>query len=243
MDIEATLDLHEKWLDGLPGGVQANFEDKVLQGANLQDANLRRASLLDVGLQRANLRNVDLREADLRGAYLYGANLGGADLSGAYLQEADLRGAYLYRADLGEADLSGAYLQEADLRYADLSGADLRWTDLQGANLSDYHDKLPSTGPFTCYKKVARGTILTLWVPREAYRTAALGTNKCRVSKALVVASTDNKQSWKPVFFTGTDLEYHLGQWAYPDGFNDDIRVSCSNGIHVFMTREEAENW
>ena len=33
------------------------------------------------------------------------------------------------------------------------------------------------------------------------------------------------------------------GDRVYPDGFDDDIRIQCSNGIHFFLTRAEAEEW
>ena len=34
-----------------------------------------------------------------------------------------------------------------------------------------------------------------------------------------------------------------IGQPTYPDSYDDDERVECSHGIHVFMTRQEAEEW
>ena len=36
---------------------------------------------------------------------------------------------------------------------------------------------------------------------------------------------------------------YTAGERIYPDSYNDDWRVECTNGIHFFMTREEAEDW
>ena len=52
------LEKHKKWLNGVPGGKEAD-------------------------LRGADLRGADLRWCDLRGAKLFGANLSGCELSGA----------------------------------------------------------------------------------------------------------------------------------------------------------------
>ena len=68
MNIKKILDLHEKWLNGVPGGERANLRCADLRGADLSDANLRCADLSDANLSDANLRGADLRGADLSDA-------------------------------------------------------------------------------------------------------------------------------------------------------------------------------
>jgi len=36
---------------------------------------------------------------------------------------------------------------------------------------------------------------------------------------------------------------YRVGEVAEPDGYSDDIRVECAQGIHFFMTRAEADEF
>ena len=179
-------------------------------------------------LREANLRKADLREADLRGAKLRGAELEAADLRWANLRWADLEGADLYGADLEGADLRGA-----DLHGADLPGANLRRADLHGANLTPF--QLPE-GVLTVWKVVA-GNIVCLSIPAEARRTATPIGRKCRAEYADVISIEGGRPA------TTRGLEYVVGQRVTPDNYDPDIRLECTNGIHFFTTREEAEEF
>lgn len=89
-ELDEILELHRKWLNGEPEGVEADLRVADLRWANLQGANLQGANLQEADLQGANLREANLQEADLRWADLQGANLQEADLRWANLQGADL---------------------------------------------------------------------------------------------------------------------------------------------------------
>jgi hypothetical protein len=250
--LKQIFDSHNMWLAG-NGGTRANLSGADLSGANLSGANLSYANL-----SKANLSGVNLSYA-----HLSGANLSEADLSGAYLSEADLSAANLSKANLSKVNLSGANLSKANLNDADLSRANLSGADLSGANLSkatlsyailsyadlsctqlDAFQIVPEEGCFTAFKKLKDG-IAKLYVPASAKRVGGLVGRKCRVSKVKVVSITD---------FTGKQLKssmdryngktlYHVGSWVKPDKFDDDIRVECTNGIHIFLTRKEAEDY
>jgi hypothetical protein len=230
--------------------VKELIELAVKTKVNLCDANLYGAYL-----KGANLCDAKLKGADLGGAYLIGANLNGADLGGAYLygaylNGADLGGAKLKGADLGGADLGGAYLIGANLNGANLKGADLGGADLGGAyligaNLTDVKNMpcfqiVPELGPFYVFKKLQHNVIATLYVPRSAKRVNSTG-RKCRVEKAKVIALSEQRTQ---AFDLKTGkLLYQVGKWVKPDGFNDDIREECTNGIHCFITKGEAESY
>jgi hypothetical protein len=182
-----------------------------------------------------------LSEADLSGAYLSEAYLRRADLSGADLRRADLIGAYLSEAYLIGADLSGAYLIGADLRRADLSGA-----------LIDDKTKFsafqicPEKGSFTAFKKVQNNVILELQIPTSAKRTSSLVGRKCRASKAKVLCAwVDGKKVKSGIFYSkhNSDFAYEIGKTVTADSFDPDIRIECTNGIHFFITRKEAEEY
>ena len=178
-------------------------------------------------------------------ANLYGANLYGADLRDANLYGADLLGANLSCADLLGANLSCADLGCADLGCANLSCANLRDANLLGANLPDFQI-VPEVGQFNCFKRVSDGVILELLVPSSARRTSSLVGRKCRVSHATVLGASD--AAGNPVtggeftsyLQTNNPITYRVGEGVYADSFDDDIRVECSHGIHVFITRKEA---
>jgi len=168
--------------------------------------------------------------ANLSEANLSEANLSGADLCGADLRGANLRGADLRRADLRWADLSGA-----NLRGADLCGANLSEANLRGADLPNY-SILPEKGSFVGFKKLADGTICTIEIPAEARRVCCLTGRKCRAEFVKVLEG-------EGVSRHDNTTVYKVGEIVRPDKFDDDIRIECSNGIHFFITRKEAEEY
>ena len=160
-----------------------------------------------------------------------------------------LRRANLSGADLSDADLSGANLRSANLRSADLRSANLRSADLRSADLSGAglpHFQLPpQEGEFIAWKSVLHGhehTTLKLLIPADARRTSSLVGRKCRASrvKVLEALGTEAKEFTSQYAPTCT---YRVGEVAEPDGYSDDIRVECAQGIHFFMTRAEADEF
>jgi hypothetical protein len=166
-----------------------------------------------------------------------GDSLVGADLIASCLERADLRGADLRRANLCGADLCLSDLTGANLEGADLSGAHLVGADLSNASLPP--PITPEKGDFIGYKKVLQAsdeyTVITLRIPADAERTSALTSRKCRASHVVVVEG----EGFSPTY--QKELHYVPGEAAYADGFNSDRREECVQGIHFFMTREEAE--
>ncbi len=224
----------------------ADLRGANLHDANLIDADLRDADLRDADLRGANLRDADLRGANLRGANLRGANLRGAYLDGAYLRDAYLSGAKLIDAYLRGADLSGANLIDAYLSGAYLSGANLSGAYLSGANLSDAKlpaFQIPQTGALTVFKKLHAGKVAMLRIPEDARRTATPIGRKCRAEFADVLQIWDAEGREVESGVTRNECKYRVGERVHPDSYNDDVRVECTNGVHFFLTREEAEEW
>ena len=88
--------------------------------------------------------------------------------------------------------------------------------------------------------------ILKLIVPEDAKRSSGFG-RKCRCSKAMPVELYDlvgnvvkPKGELCSCYNPQDHFTYTLGEMAYPDGFDDDRYLTCSNGIHFFMTFDEA---
>ena len=226
--LKEILERHRKWLNNEDGGERAD-----LCGANLCGADLCGANLYGADLCGANLYGADLCEANLCGANLYGADL----------CEANLRGANLRGADLCGANLRGAYLRGANLRGAYLCGAYLRGAYLRGAKSIPFVPLVcPEHGSFTAYKKCGK-YIIELLIPETAKRSSAT-TRKCRASCAKVVTITNMDGSQAEVdHVTNCDyapIEYKIGEYVYPDSYDDDRWNECSHGIHFFINRQEA---
>jgi hypothetical protein len=145
--------------------------------------------------------------------------------SGAYLGGAYLGGAYLGGAYLGGAYLGGAYLGGAYLGGA--KGSDT-------ARLP--HFQIPQEGALIGWKKLSNGTICKLQIPAKAARTATPLGRKCRAKYVKVLAGEG---------VSGHDYrtEYKKGQIVRPDKYDPNPLVECTNGIHFFLTREEAEEY
>ena len=181
--------------------------------------------------KRADLRCEDLSGADLRYADLCCADLSGTDLSGADLRCADLWGANLSGADLRDANLS-----DADLRGAELSEAKI--SELDAARLSI----VPQEGSFIGWKRV-ENTIVKLRILENARRSNATG-RKCRCSAAevLSITSEDGTKSFNSVT-SNRNFTYEVGKIVIPDSFDENRWNECTNGIHFFITREEAVHY
>ena len=249
-----------------PAEVIATSDEKTLKAlaeeskADLGGADLRRATLRRATLRGATLRRADLTGADLAGAHLGGADLTGADLYEADLRGADLRGAHLGGADLRGADLGGADLGGADLRGADLTGADLTGADLTGADLTGAHLRgadlggtentppatlphfqIPQEGTLIVWGKKA-GVLCQFEIPAAAKRTACLVNRKCRAA-AVKTLWIDGDQTEVIVKNAYGETVYRIGDITTPHDYCDDPRIDCAPGIHVWLTRAEAEAW
>lgn len=150
------------------------------------------------------------------------------------------------RADLQEADL-----QEANLWGADLQGADLRGANLRGAKNIDEAKYLhvpyscPDFGMFIGWKKAGE-YIIQLEVPEDAKRLSATG-RKCRCNRAKVLAiqNIDGTPAGVTEVPSGYDRKfiYKVGEVVEVKDFNENRWDECSEGIHFFITRQEAEEY
>ncbi len=237
-ELKTILEQHELWLDSN----EKEGKRADLSGANLSGANLSYANLFGVNLTSANLSGADLTRANL-----FGVNLTSADLSSANLSYTYLTGANLTRANLSGADLRRANLYSANLYGANLTGADLRRAELTYADLTDTildekeqcRKGIVLTESMVGYKKASGGKIITLELPIGA-KVFSINNNKRRTNKAKVI---DMQGKTKLSSKYNTSFKYHIGDEIDIIDFNENYNVECGEGIHFFLTRDEAENF
>ncbi len=120
--------------------------------------------------------------------------------------------------------------------------------------------RCPKEGSFIGYKKAlifptpysTAEALVTLEIPEDAKRSSAF-EGKCRCSKAKVLSienihveglSHDYAYSAyvdkHRLCFDKQEPDYYVGDMVYPDSFDEFRWNECSNGIHFFMTKEEA---
>ena len=194
-----------------------------------------------VSLAKANLVGACLAVADLTGADLTGADLTGADISWADLADANLKD-----ANLKDANLKGAILKGAILEGANLERVILDMAYLVGAQNIPYIPlACPSEGAFIGWKKVDNEYLVKLQIPEDARRCSAT-TRKCRCDKAMVldITSLDGNKHYDEVTNNRyNETIYKVGEFVYPDSFDENRWNECSNGIHFFINKEEAINY
>lgn len=256
--LEEILINHKHWIEedcDYWGDMRAN-----LCGADLSDADLKGVDLRSANLVEADLSCSDLEGANLRLSKLTGAQLDYTNLIKVNLSSADLYRANLRRAHLGESNLSCAVLFGADLSHADLSLANLEQANLEDANLEDaelaganlchvelyntkgslmeYRKGKMLTEDIIGYKKCMDDVIVTLLIPRGAIVFSISG-NKCRTNKAKVIAIDGADRAYSHFQY----MTYYVGDEFTMYDFSCEYNRECAEGIHFFMTREEAENY
>lgn len=216
--------------------VFADFSGANLRGVNFWYANLSRANFNRADMYGADLRYANLEKARLFRATVIDANLSRVNLRNANLTNTNFRFSNLFGADLSEATMVGALFENACLEEVNLEGAVLP------------HFQIPE-GDLVGWKKLDSG-LCKLRIPYRARRTACLVSRKCRAEFAVVDWLEDGQvdRSWSPQELLRPKkdegpLLYELGKEVWPDEYNDDIRFSCTHGIHFFLTRREAEEW
>mgnify|MGYP004710337191 CR=1 FL=1 len=238
-ELSKILELHRKWLNFEEGGVRANLQGVNLQGIDLHKADLCGANLCGADLRESNLYQVNLLEANLYKANLYAANLCNTNLCRAGLQKSNLCEANLQGSDLRGADLRGANLRGANLQEAELYEACLG----EATNIPYVPLACPERGSFTAFKQCGK-YIVELLIPADAKRSSAT-TRKCRASyaKVLSITTLDGEIAKTDRVMNSnypSHIVYKVGEYVYPDAFDENRWRESSHGIHFFINRQDA---
>lgn len=134
------------------------------------------------------------------------------------------------------ANLAGANLTGANLTRANLTGANL--TGAKNAELAIAQTRILPDGDLIGWKKCQGGVIVKLRIPAEARRSHAFG-RKCRAEYVDVIEVIGAEYGITRQH--GPETHYRAGERVTPDGFDDNWQNECSQGIHFFITRAEAE--
>ena len=116
--------------------------------------------------------------------------------------------------------------------------------------------KCPVEGSVIGWKKVCTSNfdhdecewyLVKLEIPEVAKRSSSI-SNKCRCSIAKVIGIYDksgNPTEIKSIINKNRIIhtEYNVGEYVYPDAFDEDRWKECTHGIHFFIDKEEAMNY
>jgi len=209
-----------------------NTISETLREAARQGISLRGAELSFYNIDCVGLHDVDLRKAQFELSRIYNTNFYGTDLRGA-----NFKRAIIIESSFDKANLLGANFKDSKIYSCHLEEA---------LNVPDGQIPLacPSDGAFIGWKKVYNA-LVKLQIPADAKRSSAT-TQKCRCSKAKVLAITDleTDESLKTILNNGYgETWYEVGKMVYPDAFDSNRWNECSNGIHFFIDKQDAINY
>jgi len=208
--------------------------------ANLCCSILSDSDLSKADLQYANLTDCDLSYADLHNASLHNSILRYSTLTGAILDNANFTEASLHNSILIDTSLNDTCFLRANLAHTVMNNADGKQIEyIKGKILTE-----PLIGYKKCtnyyYKKdptdVMRDITVTLEIPRGAIVFSVNG-GKCRTNRAKVI----DIEGANRAFSFHKYMTYYVGDEFTIYNFNCEYNMECGEGIHFFLTREEAE--
>ena len=219
------------------------FKNKIKQGEKdftnliLENMNLENYDLSDMNFSHSNFINANLSNVNFYSSQLVNVLLDDCNLQNANLKNANLERASLRRANLTKVDISGARLYAAVLENAILD--DIIFDD----NTKNFRIHCPEKGAFIAYKKGLNNLIVKLLIPSDAKRVSST-MNCCRCDKAKVLEIKNFEgtkffdEAWSTV---AEGFCYKLGEWVYAENFNEDRWYDSTDGIHFWMTEDEAK--
>lgn len=82
-------------------------------------------------------------------------------------------------------------------------------------------------------------------IPADAKRTGGVVGRKCRAEFAKIIEIRNDKghkakEGWSKY---DAGFIYRVGEIVKPDSYDDNWLIECSNGIHFFMSKQEAKKY
>ncbi len=165
-------------------------------------------------------------------------NLSCTDLSNVIFMDCSICYINFSCAEMDNIQFRRCRIYACNFYGAHLSGSMFKNCILEISN-SFLFPACPTEGSFIGWKACCDGKIVKLLIPEDAKRSSAT-TRKCRASHVKVLEILGN-YSFAHSFYDRTI--YEEGKEVFADYFEYDRWKECSNGIHFFITREEAEEY
>lgn len=227
---------HQEWLAGSLEGKRMEFEnrdfsDLKLNGLNLSFSSLKHNFFRDVSAQKTNFRGADLSQSQF-----IGTDLREADFSYADFSNCRLKGCVITAAIFDNTTAAGTNFFDGVFKNCLIKNSQLF------RKTQSYPISCPEKGSFIGFKK-AENCVVELLIPEDAKRSSAFG-RKCRCDKAKVLSISNLDGTPAGKLFVKSDYDpnfiYLIGETVEVTNFDEDRWNECSNGIHFYITFEEA---
>ena len=229
----------------------ADFSFADFRSANFNSADFSLADFNSANFSFANFYSADFSFADFNSADFYSANFYSTNFSSASFYSAnfnsanfsfaDFNSANFIFANFNSADFSSANFSSANFSSASFSYADFRSADFKNSIFN--YRITPETGKFIGWKK-AQGKIIKLEIQKAENVSGGLVGRKLRTDKVKVLEIQDKEGKKLDLKSISSDYNekfiYNVGKIITEKDFKKDDKIECSEGIHFFITRDEA---
>ena len=238
--------------------------------ADLSLATFKHADLTNVRFDQANMRYVNLSKADCTGATFHDVNMDNMTANYTRFMNCNFSHVSMIGGNLWRADLNGCDFHDVDMTHVKVDAANFSGSTFGRVNFREiYGSPIPfhnvdlydcqeiperiynqfnilPEGELIGWKRLDNDFIAKLLIPADAKRSCS-SRRKCRASyvKVLIVDKADDLSYGNYIGHSVSYPEtvYEVGNFVYPDWFDENKWHECSNGIHFFITREEAVNY
>lgn len=229
----------------------------VIEKAYFKDIILKNACLKHIMFRDCKFENCMMSDSNLTGTEFVNVNFehvvfadNNMKLSGYFVSR--LKSVKINKCVMFESEFWKTSFEDVTIYKSNLDDSNLKESNFDNVRLignSGTLLKCPEEGSFTGFKKIFLGNnplLCKLEIPADAKRSSAFG-RKCRCSKAKVLKiwGKDCDDDYLVPISRGYSyhdhtFEYKVGETIYPDSFDDNRWDECSNGIHFFITKQEA---
>lgn len=233
---------------------RAILDRAFLCGAKIEDADMRGTSLISALIKSTDIRNTSLDESMLCDVRMIDVFMRNCDMICANMKHAQITDTVIKYVDFGRVNLTEAKIfnttiYRVDFYETDFSNVHLPVTtkilnsDLATAFNPPYIPMVcPDTGSFTGWKQCVGRRIVELEIPADAKRSSGT-TRKCRCDKAFVKSIKDvsgTKEYAEAFSYRDDGFVYKVNETVYVPNYYTNRFVVCAEGIHFYMTRQEA---
>ena len=228
----------------------AYFEDMILKNICLKGVRFINCKFENCMISDSNLTNTEFISVVFENVCFSGNDM---RLAGYF--NSQLKSVHIKRCIMFNNQFTKTSFEDVLIYNSNLDNSNVEESNFDNIRLIENFGTLlncPEEGSFIGFKKVFLGNnplLCKLKIPADAKRSSAFG-RKCRCSKAKVLEiwGKDCDGDYLVPISRGYSyhdhtFEYKVGETIYPDSFDDNRWDECSNGIHFFITKQEAINY
>lgn len=243
---------------------EEEFDKLLHKSENCEIIEIYNFNLSDFIFDSITFKNVEFYNCIFDCADFINCNIENCTFNECNMKSIDFHNTLITNTKFTDVNLSKSkFEQDTVISNVKFRETNLSKVDFKNANISNiygnvhtqfYHLQCPEEGSFIGFKKVEtinstenKYYILKLFIPEDAKRSSAT-SRKCRASyvKTLKIEEYDKNGNFiKEVNEVENRMYlektlYKVNEFTYPSDFDENRWDECSEGIHFFITKEEA---